>query len=113
MKSKDLFIWIHQPSPCKDPWAVRVHGMRRGSALSFDAEIYAEWAPGRNHRIDFHGGRWRVFPVPPEDDSGIGKCVLSDLPGALSDLAQLYGGEVSGEDLKAVRNRMQKLFKNL
>lgn len=110
---RDLWIWVYQRSKCKCPWALRLHGMKRGSAYFFDSEIYAEFIPNRQNMLVARGCRFRILHVPRGDESGVTSCVVSELPGLLIDICHLYGGEVTEDDLKMIRTFVQNLYRKL
>lgn len=111
-KNKDKWLWIFQQTKAEIPWAVRVHGMKRGRRRFYNAEIYAEWIPNAAQKLILRNSPFHVLRMK-NDASGYTECVLTELPGIVSDVCELYGGEVGPEDRKFMRRSMQALYKGL
>lgn len=111
--NRDLYVWIYQRTQAKVPWAIRVHGYRRGRTIGYDAEIYAEWIPSKSQRATLRACNFHLFPLPRDADVPMRACVLTGLPGIVSDLCELYGGEYAYTDLAMIRQKMQRLYQKL
>lgn len=100
-------IWIFQNREgVREPFAAKVHGIRKGHACRYVATVFAEWLPAGQFRTE---GAFEIVRFGLSD-TGAATVPICPLAGIIFELSRACGGDVGTRDMQEVSNSMRNLY---